>query len=300
MTEISQVAVYGLGNMGFPLTRRIAEKFPVQVFDLSAEMLARAESAFGARPIAQPADLAQTRVVVLCLPSPSVSLAVLRQIAPHLPKDAVVVETSTVNPADILACRDVVAEHGIRIIDASLLAGVSQMEAGSATLLIGGEPEAIAFAKPVLDAIADKQIVFGALGTGAAAKVINNAVAHAVMVVVAEAGSLATATGVSIDKLITLLSDAQMGLHRPLTYRFAKRVVESDYEGGMPLDAARKDSTLAVALAQSEGVPLFAIQASHSVYEIAARAGYGRDDYAAIAKLWSDWQVPAVPKPGNT
>lgn len=300
MTEISKVAVYGLGNMGFPLTKRIAERFAVQAFDLSAEMLARAQSTFGAKPIAGPQDLSQTRVVVLCLPSPTVSLAVLRQIAPHLPKDAVVVETSTVNPADILACRDVVAPFGLEIIDASLLAGVSQMEAGTATLLIGGEEGAIAFCKPVLDAIAEKQIIFGPLGTGAAAKVINNAVAHAVMVVVAEAGSMATATGVSIDKLITLLSDPQMGLHRPLTYRFAKRVVENDYEGGMPLDAARKDSTLALALAQAEGVPLFAIQAAHSVYEMAMRAGYARDDYAAIAKLWGDWQVPAVPRADNS
>jgi len=63
----------------------------------------------------------------------------------------------------------------------------------------------------------------------------------------------------------------------------------------MPLDAARKDSVLALELAQSLGVPLFAIQGSHTVYEIAASAGYGRDDYAAVAKLWADWGRPTVP-----
>ncbi|SDU15229.1 NAD(P)-dependent oxidoreductase [Stappia sp. ES.058] len=296
MTDISKVAVYGLGNMGFPLARRIAARFAVQVFDLNQDMLATAGTEFGAETITGPEALSQTPVVVLCLPSPKVSLAVLRQIAPHLPKDAVVVETSTVNPEDVIACRDVLAPFGIRVIDASLMAGVSQMEAGTASLLIGGEEAAIAVCKPVLDAIAEKQTVFGALGTGAAAKVINNAVAHAVMVVVAEAGSMATATGVSIDKLVGLLSDPQMGLHRPLTYRFAKRVVEGDYAGGMPLDAARKDSRLALDLAQTESIPLFAIQAAHSVYEMAARAGYAREDYAVIAKLWEDWHVPAVPK----
>jgi 3-hydroxyisobutyrate dehydrogenase-like beta-hydroxyacid dehydrogenase len=295
MTNISKVAVYGLGNMGFPLARRIAARFAVQVYDLSADMLDKAKAELGAEPLSRPEDLVQTPIVVLCLPSPKISMAVLRQIAPHLPKDAVVVETSTVNPEDVLACQAIVAPFNIRIIDASLLAGVSQMEAGTATLLIGGNEQAIEASKPVLDAIAEKQIVFGPLGTGAAAKVINNAVAHAVMVVVAEAGSMATATGVSIDKLIGLLSDPQMGMHRPLTYRFAKRVVDGDYEGGMPLDAARKDSRLALDLAQSEGVPLFAIQASHSVYEMASRAGYGRDDYAVIARLWADWNVPAVP-----
>lgn len=295
MTDISKVAVYGLGNMGFPLAKRIADRFPVQVYDLNADMLAKAKAELNADPVSAPGDLSDTPIVVLCLPSPKISMAVLAQIAPHLPGNAIVVETSTVNPDDIAACEKIVAPFGIRLIDASLLAGVSQMEAGTATLLIGGEDDAIAASKPVLDAIAEKQIVFGPLGTGAAAKVINNAVAHAVMVVVAEAGSMATATGVSIDKLVGLLSDPQMGLHRPLTYRFAHRVVEGDYAGGMPLDAARKDSQLALELAQATGVPIFAIQASHSVYEMASRAGFSREDYAAIAKLWADWNVPAVP-----
>src|SRR6218665_3494916 len=118
------------------------------------------------------------------------------------------------------------------------------MAAGSATLALGGKP----------DAIASRQIHFGALGAGAAAKVINNAVAHAVMVVVAEAGAMATAAGVGCEQLIPLLSDPRMGLHRPLTYRYAQRVVKGDYTGGMPLDAARKDSTLALQLAQTLGV----------------------------------------------
>ena len=115
------------------------------------------------------------------------------------------------------------------------------------------------------------------------------------MIVVAEAGSLATAAGVDHRKLIAVLSDAQMGLHRPLTHRYAERIANDDYAGGMPLDAARKDSVLALALAQSLGVPLFAIQGSHTVYEMAASAGYGRDDYAAVAKLWADWGRPTVP-----
>lgn len=299
MTEISKVAVYGLGNMGFPLAARVAARFPVQAFDLSDAATARAQDTLGAEIIATPEALSRTPVVVLCLPSPQASLAVLRQIAPHLPAEAVVIETSTVNPDDVFACRAVLEPHGLRIIDASLMAGVSHMEAGTASLLIGGEPDAIAACQPVLDAIAQKQIVFGPLGSGAAAKVINNAVAHAVMVVVAEAGSMATATGVSIDKLIGLLSDPQSGIHRPLTHRFAERVVPGNYEGGMPLDAARKDSRLALELAQKTGVPLFAIQASHTVYEMGSQAGYGREDYAAIAKLWADWKVPATPGDGD-
>jgi 3-hydroxyisobutyrate dehydrogenase len=290
-----KIALYGLGNMGFLLAERLAREFSLLVSDADEARAQRAVAELGAASIRDPRDVAQADAVVLCLPSPAISRAVLEQIAPHLGQGKAVIETSTVNPADVRACERLLAPHGIRIVDASIMAGVSQMQAGTASLLLGGEESVIDEIRPVLDAIASRQIRFGAVGAGAAAKVINNAVAHAVMIVVAEAGSLATAAGVDCNKLVGLLSDPQMGLHRPLTHRYAERVAQGNYEGGMPLDAARKDSTLALQLAQSLGVPLFAIQGSHTVYEIAAAAGYGRQDYAAVARLWADWGCPAVP-----
>lgn len=293
--SISKVAIYGLGNMGYPLAERVGRQFATQVFDLDAVQLQRAKDAFNAEAITSPEALSATTVVVLCLPNPSISQKVLQQIAPYLPRGAVVLETSTVNPEHIHAEQKLLESFGVDVVDASIMAGVGQMVAGTASLALGGDAHAIARAQPVLDAIASKQTNFGTLGAGAAAKVINNAVAHAVMIVVAEAGALATASGVDCQKLIALLSDAQMGLHRPLTYRYAERIVNGDYAGGMPLDAARKDSVLALQLAQTLGVPLFAIQGSHSVYDMAAAAGYGRDDYAAVARLWADWGCPTVP-----
>lgn len=289
------VAVYGLGNMGYLVAQRIAKHFPTKVADLDTAQVQRARDSFAAQPITDPKDISDVRAIVLCLPSPAASQNVLKQIAPHLSPDTVVLETSTVNPDDIHASQKILTPFGLRIVDASILAGVSQMEAGTATLLLGGDESDIATTQSVLNAITEKQIYFGPSGAGAAAKVINNAVAHAVMVVVAEAGALATASGVSCEKLISLLADPQMGLHRPLTHRYAERILGNNYAGGMPLDAARKDSTLALELAQSLGVPMFAIQGSHTIYEIASAAGYGRDDYAAIAKVWADWGKPTVP-----
>ena len=288
-----KVALYGLGNMGYILAQRMARQFDLYAFDLNEPCLAQAQRELGAIPVIGPEDITDCRFVVLCLPHPSASLAVIETILPHLRKDAIIIETSTVNPSDMKGYAALLKGHGAQIIDASILAGISQMAAGSATLLLGGTADAIESAKPVLDTIAEKQMHFGALGTGAAAKVINNAVAHAVMVVIAEAGAMATATGVDTDRLVGLLSDAQMGLHRPLTHRYVERIMKDDYEGGMPLSAARKDSELALALAHETSVPLFAIQASHSVYEMGVSAGYGRDDYAAIAKLWAGWGKPA-------
>jgi 3-hydroxyisobutyrate dehydrogenase-like beta-hydroxyacid dehydrogenase len=46
---------------------------------------------------------------------------------------------------------------------------------------------------------------------------------------------------------------------------------------------------LALATAQDLGVPLFAILAAHTPYEIAEQMGMGEQDYASLARLWEQW-----------
>jgi 3-hydroxyisobutyrate dehydrogenase-like beta-hydroxyacid dehydrogenase len=119
-----------------------------------------------------------------------------------------------------------------------------------------------------------------------AAKVVNNAVAHAEMVILVEAAALAAAEGIALEDLCELLEQDDAGVKRPLSGRLAGRVRERRYDGGMPTEAARKDSALALDMARAGGVPLFCMQAADSVYELALRAGLGRRDYASIATLW--------------
>lgn len=65
--------------------------------------------------------------------------------------------------------------------------------------------------------------------------------------------------------------------------------MHAQFEGGMSVSNARKDSVLALQMAQELGVPLYAIQASHTPYEVAQAKGLGALDYAALATLWEDW-----------
>ncbi|MBM3223640.1 MAG: NAD(P)-dependent oxidoreductase, partial [Candidatus Tectomicrobia bacterium] len=154
--------------------------------------------------------------------------------------------------------------------------------------LVGGEPEAVAHAHPVLEGMAESIRHLGPVGTGMGAKVVINAVAHAVMVVLIEAGAMATKLDLPMQTLVDLLRRPD-GLGRPLTHRVQERIMQGNYEGGMSVSNARKDSTLALQTAQELGVPLYAIQASHTPYEIAEALGMGQLDYAALATLWEHW-----------
>lgn len=286
---MSTIGLVGLGNMGYAVAGRLQQQLDVQGYDLDPKRREAAATDHGITAVDQLADLAAIDRIVFSLPTPATSILVADELLPHLAAGSIIIETSTVNPQDIWRLRDRCTKYDVQVVDAAILSGVAQMAAGSSMLLVGGTDDNIAAIQSILDALAPRMMRFGDVGSGMAAKVINNAVAHAVMVVLVEAGALANATGVSGNDLATLLTGPDAGLTRPLTHRYVERILRGDYDGGMPTEAARKDSTLALALAQASEVPLFAIQAAHSVYELALAAGYARDDYAAIAKLWENW-----------
>jgi 3-hydroxyisobutyrate dehydrogenase len=57
----------------------------------------------------------------------------------------------------------------------------------------------------------------------------------------------------------------------------------------MSVSNARKDSVLAITTAQELGIPIYAILASHTPYEIAEASSMGNLDYASLATLWEQW-----------
>jgi len=281
------VGVVGLGNMGGVLAGRLARSGPVVGFDAAAEARDRASADEGIAIAEDAAAVAAAvDVLVLSLPRPEASRAVLEEALAPLGAGGLVIETSTIGPADARAAHALAAERGAGYVDAAILSGVEQVRDGTSAFLVGGEADDVERAEPVLRRVCERVFRFGGPGTGMAAKVVNNAVAHAEMVVLAEAAALAAAEGIALDDLCALLEQDDAGVKRPLSGRLAGRVREGRYDGGMPTEAARKDSALALDMARAGGVPLFAMQAADSVYELALRSGLARKDYASIATLW--------------
>jgi 3-hydroxyisobutyrate dehydrogenase-like beta-hydroxyacid dehydrogenase len=283
------VGLCGLGNMGSAIARRLTAAGPVVAYDPDEKRSAAAAESYRVTRAGDLPEVAAAGTVVLSLPAPEISRATVDTLVRHMRPGELIVETSTVSPADVWHMHAACRERSIRFVDAAILSGVQQMYDGKSTLLVGGAAEDVEYGRPLLDALTERQVHFGPAGSGMAAKVINNAVAHAVMVVLVEAGAMAAATGVSGQAMVDLLAGPDAGLSRPLTHRFAERILHGDYAGGMPAEAARKDSALALKLAQDSGVPLFATQAAHTVYELAVGSGLARQDYAAIAQLWEAW-----------
>jgi 3-hydroxyisobutyrate dehydrogenase-like beta-hydroxyacid dehydrogenase len=231
--------------------------------------------------------------VVLSLPKPDISKAVVTELVQGPTVPDLIIETSTITPQVAQELDAICQPRQVRFIDAAIASGVASMAAGKITFLVGGEPDNVARAHPVLEGMAEAIMHLGPVGTGMGAKVVVNAVAHAVMVVLIEAGAMATKLGLPMQTLVDILRRPE-GLIRPLTHRLQERIMQGNYTGGMSVSNARKDSVLALQVAQELGVPLYAIQASHTPYEIAEALGMGDLDYAALATLWEQWADVAL------
>jgi 3-hydroxyisobutyrate dehydrogenase-like beta-hydroxyacid dehydrogenase len=151
-------------------------------------------------------------------------------------------------------------------VDAAIAGGVQAMAAGRNTFLVGGDEQDVAQAREVLAPVAARIFELGGVGAGSGAKVVNNGVMHALMVVLIEAAAMARKLDIPMTTLVEVLSRAD-GVTRPLEHRVAERMLQGSYAGGMSVRNARKDSMLALETAQDLGVPLF----------------------ATLARLWEQW-----------
>jgi 3-hydroxyisobutyrate dehydrogenase-like beta-hydroxyacid dehydrogenase len=284
----NKVAIIGLGNAGASLARALSGKFPLSGFDTNAgrrQVVADLELEWRDSIEAAVAD---ADYALLSLPRPDISRSVVTAIVGARSRPKMVIETSTITPK---VARDLATDcvrAGVGFVDAAIAGGVQAMAAGENTFLVGASEEDFAVARIVLEPIASRIHFLGPVGAGSGAKVVNNGVMHALMVVLIEAGAMAVKLDIPMEKMIEILARPD-GIARPLEHRMRERMANADYAGGMSVSNARKDSTLALETAQDLGVPLFATLAAHTPYEIAHQVGYGDLDYAALAKLWESW-----------
>jgi 3-hydroxyisobutyrate dehydrogenase len=283
-----KIGVIGLGNAGGAVASSLAKKTTVIGFDLSPERRAHAET-FGIECVNSYEEVAeQTNQIILSLPKPEISIALTKALVESSFTPTILIETSTVTPQTAITCHDICEKKGVAYVDAAIAGGVASMAAGKITFFLGGTDRSKTIARKVLNLVADGIYDLGSVGAGMGTKVVNNGVMHALMVVLIEAFTMSNKLGVPSQTMIEILNREE-GLLRPLVHRVQERMQDGNYEGGMSISNARKDSVLALETAQQLGVPLFATLAAHTPYEIAEAKNMGDLDYASLALLWEEW-----------
>jgi len=188
---------------------------------------------------------------------------------------------STIAPLDTRRIGAALAKRGVRMLDAPVTGSAPRAEAGTLTIMAGGEAEDFARARPLLEAMGEVIVHVGALGQGEMLKLINNSVGAANAAALAEGLLLARACDLDLDAFAQVLSSGS-GASAQLDMK-AGAMRAHDYTPALFKTAHMlKDVRLCLEEAQAAGMPF--PSAAHARDLLAATVGRGHadEDYAAM------------------
>jgi 3-hydroxyisobutyrate dehydrogenase len=286
-----QVGFVGLGAMGLPMTRHLVEAGnSVSVASRSRGPIDQAV-AFGARDAGTPLGVVESsEVTILCVPNSPEVVSVLDEAMPALGPGKLVVDTSTISPDVERAQHERVSATGARYLEAPLSGGTAGAQKGQLTLMVGGDSNVLAAARPALEPFAGLIVYVGGPGMGQVVKLCNNLIYAAQMLATAEATVMAEKAGVDLSKLYEVLTHATgdcvaVRTRLPAPGVVADSPASNNWAPGFMTDLMAKDLDLAVAYAAHQRSPLFTAGLVRQLLGAASEVGYGREDFSALAKV---------------
>jgi len=276
------IGFVGLGQMGGAMSRNLlAAGHALQVFDLDPNAIAGLIAA-GASGADSPAAAARgAEVVFTMLPIG----AIVEQacfgpagIAHGIAAGAVVVDMSTILPAETRRIGARLAEQGVAMVDAPVGRTSAHAAAGASTFMVGGEPADVERVRPLLMAMGEQVTACGPLGAGATMKLVNNAISAVINLATAEGIALGLRAGLDLDVMVEVLSHTPAGRGH-LTTAWPDKALVDDPSPAFTLDLATKDLGLATELAAELRAPLPAAALSRQLYHVAQARGHGREDW---------------------
>lgn len=282
------VGFLGLGVMGVPMASRLVEAgFQVRGYDLSPDARGAAEAS-GVRVCTSPRETAEgATFLVTMLPNGKVVRDALMgaEGAIHsLMPGSLIIEMSSSAPLDTKSLGMDLAEHGVALIDAPVSGGVAKARLGTLAIIAGGEVTDIERARPILGAMGASVFRTGALGSGHAAKALNNYVSAAGLVAACEALVVGEAFGLDPEVLVDVLNGST-GRNNSTEVKLKPHVLTGAYGAGFAMTLMAKDVRTAADLAEGVGRPLPGVAAAAALWEEASRTLGKGADHTAIHKF---------------
>jgi 3-hydroxyisobutyrate dehydrogenase len=282
------IGFIGLGNMGAPMAANLVKSGDRVVgFDLVAA--ARQAGGQSGLDIAASAKAAveNADVVITMLPAGEHVRAVWSEILPAAKRGALFIDCSTIDVTSARAAHALAAERGIAAIDAPVSGGVAGATGATLTFMVGGSAEAFARGKPVLERMGKRVVHCGDAGNGQAAKICNNMILGASMIVVSEAFVLGEKLGLSHQALFDVASASSgqcwsLTSYCPVPGPVPTSPANNGYRPGFAAALMLKDLTLARTAADAVHVKTAIGAHAAEIYERFAQAGHSGVDFSGI------------------
>jgi len=194
----------------------------------------------------------------------------------------VIVPMSTISPHQVKELAQKLENRGIQILDAPISGGKEGAEAGTLSIMVGGDKTAFERCLPIFQAMGKNVRHLGDLGNGMAMKLVNNLLVAVNGLAVAEAMILGKKAGLDPQAILEIIpksaGDSWMFRNR------APQMVSRDFTCRGELDILVKDLGYILEMGQSVKAPLFLSAVAREVFQIASRMGWGKEDDSAVVK----------------
>jgi 3-hydroxyisobutyrate dehydrogenase len=269
-----RTGIVGVGQMGGRMAARVREAGdPIVAYDRDAERLA----ASGISAVGSLAELvAEVDVVLLSLPDSSIIEPVMLGdggVLEHARAGQIVVDLSTASPESTRRIHAALADRNIDFLDAGISGGAKAADAGTLTIMVGGDGAALDKVRPILERFAAKIFHMGESGAGHIAKLLNNFLNGISLAATAEVMVAAKLSGLDLETFLDVVN-ASSGVNFATLNRFP-HIIKGDYlEGGLTGRLMAKDIRLYLDHMARLGVPTFNGSACLAVFEVANALGY--------------------------
>ena len=280
------IGFIGLGNMGYPMARRLVEaKHQLVVFDTRRESVDRLV-AMGAQAASSPKDVAdRVETVMASLPSLQASREVATGTNGVIEGARVkrFVDLSTVGSQMAVRIHDLLKKRDIVQIDSPVSGGVGGAEKGTLAVMVSG-PKAHAEAlKPALEVIGRVFFIGEKPGSAQTMKLANNFLSATAVVATCEAVVMGVKSGLDPNVMIEVIN-AGSGMNTASRDKFPRAILPRTFDYGFTTALMVKDVRLCLEEAKALGLSMEVAEAVGRLWEVVIREMGAESDFTTAIK----------------
>ena len=284
-----RIGFIGTGNIGTPMAASLLKAgFELVVHDIQRDKT-RPLVDQGALWATSPAEVAaQCDIICTCLPGPAEMEPVC--LGPHgilegARSGSVYIDHTTNSPLLARRVHGIFADKGIPMLDAPVSGGVEGARVRDLLVMVGGDDPTFQQCLPVLEAIGERVMHTGGIGSGCICKIMHNTAVFCADLAMTECWTLAIKSGVPAETIVEVFRNGAIGRMSNLWGRLPETFFQGDFEARFALKTAHKDLNLGEELAEAYEVPMPLAQVCRDLYAQAMTRGWEENDSSIVLTL---------------
>ena len=280
------IGFIGLGNMGFPMARRLVEaKHQLVVFDTRREAVDRLV-AMGAQAASSPKDVADRAETVLAsLPSLQASLEVATGTGGVIEGKRVrrFVDLSTIGSHMAVRIHDALAKRNIVQLDSPVSGGVGGAEKGTLAVMVSGPKADFEVVKAALHVIGKVFFIGEKPGSAQTMKLANNLLSATAVVATSEAVVMGVKSGLDASVMVDVIN-AGSGMNTASRDKFPRAILPRTFDFGFATGLMVEDVRLYLEEAKALGLSMEVAEAVGRLWEVVIREMGAESDFTSAIK----------------